>query len=175
MRGLAGEFMTRSIQIVSLPMIVFLLAACDGPQVKPNDDSNRGEHSSPAPVSGASSVVDQQRFVFSAQTGTFPASSVALDTKTGQLCKTYPWKDIPQLPQGLPVCANASNPTQDSTGATVFIGSQKVYLGHTYTYDGKSWRRGAEALHYDSAGALVGPDSQDQYDPLGLFTKEEKA
>ena len=45
------------------------------------------EHSAQSTGGGA------QRFVFPSQSTPFPAASVALDTRSGQLCKTYPWPD----------------------------------------------------------------------------------
>jgi hypothetical protein len=66
----------------------------------------------PAPTAGTTSTVASptiQRFVFPAQATPFPGASVALDTTTGRLCKTYPWPDNRSLPSGLALCTGATN------------------------------------------------------------------
>ncbi|MBI3934957.1 MAG: hypothetical protein HY316_09720 [Acidobacteria bacterium] len=96
---------------------------------------------------------------------------MALDTRTGQLCKTYSWEDTQDAPGGLPLCSQLAT----VSGGNV-VGAQKAYLGYTYTFDGTKWIRGLEAKSYSEAdgGSLV-PLSDDQYDPLDLFTRDEKA
>lgn len=111
-----------------------------------------------------------QRFVFPSQATPFPAASVALDTRSGLLCKTYPWPDTKTLPGGLPLCSEATGPTAASlTGATT------AYLGFIYTFNGSKWIKGAKAESYNPKTQEMDPWSGDQYDPLGLLTKEEKA
>jgi hypothetical protein len=88
----------------------------------------------------------------------------------GQLCKTYPWPDTKTLPGGLPLCSDATCPTVASlTGATT------AYLGFTYTFNGSKWVRGSKAQSYNPKTQDMDPWSADQYDPLGLYSKEEKA
>ena len=118
----------------------------------------------------AQSTGGAQRFVFPSQSTPFPAASVALDTRSGQLCKTYPWPDTKTLPGGLPLCSDATCPTVASlTGATT------AYLGFTYTFNGSKWVKGSKAQSYNPKTQDLDPWSADQYDPLGLFSKEEKA
>ncbi len=118
----------------------------------------------------AQSTGGAQRFVFPSQSTPFPSASVALDTRSGQLCKTYPWPDTKTLPGGLPLCSDATCPTVASlTGATT------AYLGFTYTFNGSKWVRGSKAQSYNPKTQDMDPWSADQYDPLGLFSKEEKA
>jgi|GEM_PF-3585217 len=124
----------------------------------------QGEHSTRATEEGG------QRFVFPPQSTPFPVASVALDTRSGQLCKTYPWPNTKLLPSGLPLCSEATGPTVTSlTGATT------DYLGFTYTFNGSRWIRGSEAQSYNPKTQDTDPWSADRYDPLGLFSKEEKA
>jgi hypothetical protein len=110
------------------------------------------------------------RFIFPAQSTPFAAASVALDTRTGRLCKTYPWPDTQSLPGGLSLCSEAA----DSTCASL-TGATTEYLGFTYTFDGSKWTKGKEAKSYNPKTRDMDPWSADQYDPLGLFSKEEKA
>lgn len=163
--------MRRAIQIVTLSMIASLFAACDRLQVRPNSDSRNQEHSSSAPTSSASSATDQQRFVFPAQTGAFPAYSVALDTRTGQLCKTYSWADNQNAPRALPLCSELAAPV------TAFLsGASKEYRGFTYKFDGSKWNKGRRIIDLTTQDKdPKSPYSDDQYDPLNLFSKEEKA
>lgn len=122
------------------------------------------EHSAQPTAGGA------QRFIFPSQSTPFPAASVALDTRSGQLCKTYPWPDTKTLPGGLPLCSQETGPTVTSvTGATT------AYLGFTYTFNGSKWIKGSKAQSYNRKTQALDPWSADQYDPLGLFSKEEKA
>ena len=151
-------------------------------------EAQRSEEGYPKnPSSTDLSSSSYQRFVLPSRSQPFPDASVALDTKTGQLCKTYPWQDMPHLPQGLPVCASASTSAQNSThidftpidrtaaDTTAFIGSRKDYLGYTYTFDGKSWHKGEKAQRYVESTGKIEPASDDQFDPLGLLTKTEKS
>jgi hypothetical protein len=122
------------------------------------------EHSNQPTDDGA------QRFVFPFQSTPFPAASVALDTRSGRLCKTYSWPDAKTLPGGLPLCSEAASTTVASlTGATT------AYLGFTYTFNGSKWIKGSKAQSYNPKTQNMDPWSADQYDPLGLFSKEEKA
>ena len=93
-----------------------------------------------------------------------------MDTTTGRLCKTYPWLDAQPLPRGLSLCSAETNPTVESlTGATT------AYLGFTYTFNGSKWIRGSKAQSYNPKTQGMDPWSANQYDPLGLFSKEERA
>src|SRR6516164_6149292 len=67
------------------------------------------------------------RFVFPPQSRQFPDASVALDTYTGRLCKTYAWEDKAGLSKGLQLCSEW--PGQPSS----LIGAAKAYLGFSYT------------------------------------------
>lgn len=144
-----------------------LLVGAAGCNVKQPSDATAApkqeEHS-------AQSTGGAQRFVFPSQSTPFPAASVALDTRSGQLCKTYPWPDTKTLPGGLPLCSDATCPTVTSlTGATT------AYLGFTYTFNGSKWVKGSKAQSYNPKTQDMDPWSADQYDPLGLFSMEEKA
>lgn len=147
---------------------VCLLSACDTGTSK-QSGSELKANSTPPVVPSSGPVNDRERFVFPAQPQPFAPASVALDTRTGNLCKTYAWPDRPDLPQGLPSCSGSDNPP-----LATFVGSSKAYRGFTYTFDGTKWVKGQQALKYDPAGPLK-PSSDDQYDPLGLFSREEKA
>jgi len=72
----------------------------------------RTEQSSSAPKQAAPASSEEKRFAFPAKSGPFPESSVALDTMTGRLCKTYEWEDNSQVPRGLPLCSQPSQPAQ---------------------------------------------------------------
>jgi hypothetical protein len=70
----------------------------------------------------------------------------------------------------LPLCSEAASTTVASlTGATT------AYLGFTYTFNGSKWIKGSKAQSYNPKTQNMDPWSADQYDPLGLFSKEEKA
>jgi hypothetical protein len=112
-----------------------------------------------------------QRFVFPSQSGPFPQASVALDTTTGSLCKTYPWPDREPLPRGLPICGDSGE--CNSTLAKL-KGATAAYLGYTYTFDGTQWIKGSKARSYNPKTQDTDPWSADQYDPLGLLSSEEK-
>ena len=114
--------------------------------------------------------VEEKRFVFPTKSNPFPESSVALDTISGRLCKTYPWGDSNQVPRGLPLCSELSALPQTS-----LTGAKKAYRGSTYRFNGTKWVKGAEALSYNEKTQGMDPLSEDQYDPLSLFTEEEKA
>jgi NACalpha-BTF3-like transcription factor len=129
----------------------------------------RAEQSSAAP-NQAVEISKDRRFVLPAESNPFLASSVALDTITGQLCKTYAWQDNARLPKGLPICSELGAPSQDSlTGAT------KAYRGSTYNFNGTKWVKGNKALMFNTKTQGMDPLSDDQYDPLKLYSKEEKA
>lgn len=153
------------------------LLACDERVKQESKPANSSQPVSPTPsvVSSPSQNVPTQRFVFPSQPTPFPAASVALDTTTGRLCKTYPWHDSQNAPSELALCS-ALGTTSDSTVTmnTPWIGATKAYRGYTYTFDGRHWKRGQKALKFDATGNTE-PWGDDQYDPLGLFTKEEKS
>jgi hypothetical protein len=129
----------------------------------------RAEQPSPAPSEAADSS-KAKRFVFPAETTPFAASSVALDTITGLLCKTYAWQDTARLPRGLPLCSELTTPSIAS-----LVGAAKAYKGFTYTFNGEKWVKGNKAQKYNPQTQGMEPWSEDQYDPLNLFSKEEKA
>ena len=54
------------------------------------------------------------QFVFPSQATPFPTASVALDTTSGRLCKTYSWPDTKSLSKGLPRCSAPVRPSQQS-------------------------------------------------------------
>jgi hypothetical protein len=54
-----------------------------------------------------------------------------------------------------------------------FVGATKAYRGFTYRFDGRNWLKGTKALKWTPSG--LNPTSEDQYDPLGLLSKDEKA
>ena len=109
------------------------------------------------------------RFVFPPQSSQFPDASVALDTYTGRLCKTYVWEDKVGLPKGLQLCSEW--PGQPSS----LIGAAKAYLGFSYTFNGTKWVKGNKASKSNPKTGETEPWSDDQYDPLNLLSKEEKA
>ncbi len=130
------------------------------------------DKTSTAPGSAQTSTLSSsyQRFIFPPRPAPFTESSVALDTKTGQLCKTFDWKDNPEIPSGLPLCSAALE-----RSALAFIGATRVFRGYTYVFDGTSWDRKSEARVYNASTGKLEPDNADPYDPLSLFTKEQKA
>jgi hypothetical protein len=89
---------------------------------------------------------------------------------TGQLCKTYAWQDNARLPKGLPMCSELGAPSQVS-----LAGATKAYRGSTYIFNGTKWVKGNKALMFNTKTQGMDPLSDDQYDPLKLFSKEEKA
>jgi len=109
------------------------------------------------------------RFVFPPQFSQFSDASVALDTYTGRLCKTYAWEDKAGLPKGLQLCSEW--PGQPSS----LIGAAKAYLGFSYTFNGSRWVKGNKASKYNPKTGNEEPWSEDQYDPLNLLSKEEKS
>lgn len=118
----------------------------------------------------ASTPSEEKRFIFPTKSSPFPESSVALDTTSGRLCKTYPWEDNSQVPRGLPLCSDLSaSPQTSCTGAT------KSYRGFSYTFNGTKWVKGAQAWKENAKTQGMDPLSEDQYDPLNLLSKEEKA
>jgi hypothetical protein len=124
---------------------------------------------SPSTKQSSLTLTEEKRFVFPTKSSPFPESSVALDTTSGTLCKTYPWQDGGQIPKGLPLC---SDPSGARSG---FEGARKAYRGSSYTFNGNKWVKGAGALKYNEKTTGMDPESDDQYDPLNLFSKEEKA
>lgn len=53
-------------------------------------------------------------------------------------------------------------------------GATKAYKGFTYSFNGTKWVKGNRARRYNAKGDFE-PWSDDQYDPLQLYSKEEKA
>lgn len=130
----------------------------------------RIEQASSAPAPQAASSAGM-RFVFPTKSTPFLESSVALDTTNGRLCKTYAWVDNARLPKGLPFCSELTTQVQ----WTLLTGATKAYQGFTYTFNGTKWVKGAKAQKYNEKTQDMEPWSDDQYDPLNLFSKEEKA
>jgi hypothetical protein len=56
-----------------------------------------------------------------------------------------------------------------------FVGASKAYRGSSYKFNGTKWVKGANALKYNEKTKDMDPLSEDQYDPLNLLSKEEKA
>ena len=109
------------------------------------------------------------RFVFPPQSSQLLDASVALDTYTGRLCKTYAWEDKAGLPKGLKLCSEWPGPPSS------LIGAAKAFLGFSYTFNGTKWVKGNKASKYNPKSGNEEPWSDDQYDPLNLLSKEEKA
>lgn len=130
----------------------------------------RTEQSSAAPRQAAAASSEEKRFAFPPKSSPFAESSVALDTMTGRLCKTYAWEDNSQVPRGLPLCSQLT-----ATAETSLTGATKAYRGFTYRFNGTKWVKGAAAKKYNENTQGMEPWSDDQYDPLNLFSKEEKA
>jgi hypothetical protein len=123
------------------------LLGCDELIHKVKEQPNP-EQSSTSSKQPSSSPSEEKRFVFPTKSSPFPESSVALDTASGRLCKTYPWLDSNQLPRGLPLCSELSVSPQAS-----FAGSTKEYRGFTYRFNGTKWVKGAGALKYNEKTA----------------------
>lgn len=162
--------MRKATKVAVLYMFLALLSGCDELHSKLDPNTRNDQHSTaiPTAVDASSRAVDQ-RFVFPVQSKPFPDSSVALDTRTGQLCKTYVWVGNKNTPSGLPLCADFANPAITSA-----IGATKAYRGFTYMFDGSQWKKGSEASKFKTNGDME-PWSDDHYDPLNLLSKEEKA
>ncbi len=159
--------MTRVMRAATLGVLSFLIGCNEQRQKRDVEAGDRQVET--APLSTTSSG-GEQRFTFPPQANPFPAFSVALDTKTGQLCKTYGWTDNQNAPRGLPLCSELTNPVVAS-----LIGATKAYRGFTYTFDGTKWNRGSEARKYNPTTRDTDLWSDDQYDPLHLFSKDAKA
>jgi hypothetical protein len=154
--------------VLCLPLAFFLMG-CDE-LIHKEIEQPKTELSSPYPKQSASTPSGEKRFVFPSKSSPFPDSSVALDTTSGSLCKTYPWEDNSQAPKGLPLCSDLSALPQTSC-----TGADKAYRGFTYRFNGTKWVKGAKALKYNEKTQGMDPLSEDQYDPLNLLSKEEKA
>jgi hypothetical protein len=153
--------------VLYLPL-VFCLMGCDEliPKAKNQPNAEQASLSTKQP---ASTPGEEKRFVFPTKSGPFPESSVALDTTSGKLCKTYSWEDNTHVPKGLPLCSELTAMAPSS-----LAGATKAYRGFTYRFNGTKWVKGAKALKYNDK-IQPEPWSDDQYDPLNLFSKEEKA
>jgi hypothetical protein len=151
-------------------VFAYWLLGCDELIHKAKEQPVADEPSSTSPKQLSLSPVEEKRFVLPTKSSPFPESSVALDTTSGRLCKTYPWEDSRQIPKGLPLCSDLSASQQTSC-----TGADKAYRGFTYRFNGTTWVKGAAAKKYDEKGQELEPWSDDQYDPLNLFSKEEKA
>lgn len=149
--------------------LILILFGCDELTQRQKEQPRAGQ-SAPATRQATAAPSEETRFVFPPKSNPFPESSVALDTMTGRLCKTYAWEDNARLPKGLPLCSELSGVAQSSP----LVGATKAYMGFTYAYDGMKWVKGAKAVKYNSKMESE-PWSDDQYDPLKLFSKEQKA
>jgi hypothetical protein len=156
--------------IVFCALLVVSMLGCDQSKQDRTVLNDRAT-SAEKPSSGAPEISnDARRYAFPSSSKPFSDASVALDTMTGQLCKTYPWEDDSRLPRGLQLCSTLSSGNESAS-----VGSHRIYRGFTYTFDGSKWIKGGEALKYTAAGVQHGIWSDDQYDPLGIYSKEEKA
>ena len=145
-----------------------ILVGCDE-LAQRSKEQPRTEQVSSAPVQQATPASSgAMRFVFPSTSSPFPNASVALDAMTGRLCKTYEWEDNPRLPKGLHLCSESLVPTSLLTGAA------KAYRGFTYTFNGTKWVKGSKATRFNEK-LEEELWSDDQYDPLNLFSKEQKA
>ena len=130
---------------------------------------------------------------------------IALDTQTGVLCRTVPeasenkssdrYANLGSCGSGMLIesfeewkkkqagkitvmrDANGRIAEVDSTPDVPrsWIGARKAYRGFTYTFDGSRWKKGGRAREYNTGSGTLEPSSDDQYDPLNLFSKDEKA
>jgi len=149
-------------------VLALILSGCDELSQRQKEQP-RAEQSPSTSRQTAATSSEEKRFVFPPRSTPFLDSSVALDTTTGQLCKTYAWEDTVRFPKGLPLCSELTATAQSS-----FAGATEAYRGFTYRFDGTKWVKGAKALRFDEK-TQEEPWSDDQYDPLNLFSKEEKA
>lgn len=69
--------------------------------------------------------------------------------------------------------AAGTTPTPAGPSQRPLIGATKVYRGFVYAFDGSKWKRGGRARRYDKGDLKSWSD--DQYDPLNLLSREEKA
>jgi hypothetical protein len=125
---------------VVLTVTVLSLLSCQqtrSPETRPSPTPSADVASSKKPLA-------VQRFLFPQSSGTFAPASVALDTETGQLCRTYEWKETAGT--NLPLCAK--------------LASYGLFELHVEKY--------IEATK-DFEPAF------DPFDPLGLFTRADKA
>lgn len=178
-------------QVRYILSIMLIMCGCERlqPTSPPSEKASSG--------TPASQIADSQekRFVIPSKSSPFSEASVALDTTTGKLCKTYPWRDDQKLPQGLPLCSELTAKGESAPGIISFrewqqkrqanhpsdetnrpfIGATKAYRGFTYWFDGTKWVKGNKAEKYNDKTQQMEPWSDDQYDPLGLFTRDEKS
>jgi hypothetical protein len=156
-------------KIVLCVSFAFCLTGCDE-LIQKTKQQPSPEPASSVPKQESPSPPEEKRFVFPMKSSPFPEASVALDSISGKLCKTYPWADSSQFPKGLPLCSELS-----ATSEASCTGSAKSYRGFTYSFNGTKWLKGSEAWKYNEKSKGMDPLSEDQYDPLNLFTKAEKA
>lgn len=157
--------MKMNLKILCFPLVLGLVG-CDDLMHKEKDKAGNEQ-----PVRSAdhlSTDSDVKRFIFPTKSSPFLDSSIALDTVTGKLCKTYSWPDSVQLPK-LPLCSDLSSPE------TAFVGAGKAYRGSSYSFNGKMWVKGAAALRYNEKTGNMDPNNEDQYDPLSLLSKDDKS
>lgn len=109
-----------------LLLIVVLLGGCR---------QSFQEHGQPLNADGQTpTATNYQRFVFPAKSTAFPEGSVALDTATGQLCKTYAWPDSPNAASGLPLCSSSTSASTDQRTFTLSyseLARTKLFRGVT--------------------------------------------
>ena len=114
-------------------------------------------------------TIDNKQYIFPAKSDPFPANSVALDTVSGLLCKTYPWEDNDRVPKGLLLCSRLGREQ-----ASFCTGAFRAYSGFFYYFDGTRWNKAEPARVYNSKTHKWEPRSDDQYDRVGLFIWSEK-
>ena len=167
-------------RFLGLCMILGLLVGAVGCNVKrPSEATAALKHDehSPQPTYGGA-----QRFVFPSQSAPFPAASVALDTRSGQLCKTYSWPDTKTLPSGLSLCSEAADvscsagETLDERLTDALAGRPSYSMTATNPKTGQQIGSNDEGqTWYDrKTGKLFLPESADPFDLIGLFSKEQK-
>lgn len=144
----------------------FLLLGCNKP-AQPQKPEPAAAQSSPAAETAITK--DNKQFIFPAKSDPFPSNSVALDTVSGFLCKTYPWEDNDRLPKGLLLCSELGREE-----ASFCTGAFRAYDGFFYYFTGVRWERTGPARVYNSKTHKWEPRSDDQYDRVGIFISSEK-
>jgi hypothetical protein len=82
------------------------------------------------------------------------------------------------FPNGWPEAvkrAGLQHSTEAPDSSVPFAGATKAYRGFTYSFDGQTWKKGQRARRWSAQTNDMEPWSDDQYDPLNILSKEEKA
>lgn len=82
--------------------------------------------------------------------------------------------DLPTWSRTTPA-KNQRSASPSEKSPETFVGATKAYMGFVYTFDGGKWVKGSEARKYNEKSKSMDKWSDDQYDPIGLWTKEEKS